>query len=139
MAPSPRSVTTPRSLLRDERIRFLLVGGFNTVFGYAVFVAAVATVGEATHYLVALLVSHVVAVLVAFAGHRWIVFRVRGSVLRDLVRFWSVYGAILGVNVLMLPLLVEVAGVPVLAAQAVFIVLTVVSSWLGHKHFSFRR
>jgi hypothetical protein len=35
--------------------------------------------------------------------------------------------------------LVEIAGVPVLPAQALIVLVTAVISWIGHKHYSFRR
>jgi hypothetical protein len=40
---------------------------------------------------------------------------------------------------LALPFFVEVVGLGVLLAQAVTMVLTVISSWVGHNHFSFSR
>lgn len=128
-----------RRALADERLRFLAVGGFNTVFGFAAFVALEKTLGEVAGYLLVLLVAHVVSTFVAFLGHRYLVFRVRGQFVLDLVRFWSVYVAILALNLVVLPLLVEVLGVPVIPAQALFTVATVLASYLGHKHFSFRR
>ena len=139
MTDSRLSARPARPLLDDERFRFLLVGGWNTVFGYGIFVVLERTLGQATHYLLALLVAHVIATLVAFAGHRWIVFRVKGNILRDLIRFWSVYAGLLVLNVVMLPVLVEIGGVPVLLAQALFIVVTTLTSYVGHKYFSFRR
>jgi putative flippase GtrA len=139
MTDSRLSAGPARPLLDDERFRFLLVGGWNTVFGYGIFVVLERTLGQATHYLLALLVAHVIATLVAFLGHRYITFRVKGSFFKDLVRFWSVYAGLLAVNAIMLPLLVEVGGVPVLLAQALFIVVTTLTSYAGHKYFSFRR
>jgi putative flippase GtrA len=126
-------------LLASPRVRFLLVGGFNTVFGYALFVALQETLGETLHYLGVLLVAHVISTLVAFAGYRYIVFRVRGNVLVDLLRFWSLYAAVLAVNAVALPALVELGGVPVILAQGVFLVLTIIVSYVGHGRFSFRR
>ena len=128
-----------RRMLADERIRFVAVGGFNTVFGLAAFVVFEQTLGTVAHYLIVLLVAHVVSTFVAFLGHRYLVFRVRGSFLLDLVRFWSVYVVVLALNVAALPLLVEVLGLPVIPAQTLFTIATVLGSYLGHKHFSFRR
>jgi putative flippase GtrA len=139
MTDSRLSAGLARSLLADERVRFLLVGGWNTVFGYAMFVLMERTLGQATHYLVALLAAHVISTLVAFAGHRWLVFRVEGNLLVDLLRFWSLYAGLLVVNIVFLPVLVELGGVPVLLAQALFIVVITITSYLGHKNFSFRR
>ena len=39
----------------------------------------------------------------------------------------------------LLPLLVEIAGLPVLVSQFLIVGITSLMSWFGHKHFSFRR
>jgi putative flippase GtrA len=136
------TVASARTALRldSEKLRFVLVGAWNTLFGYGLFAALERTLGQETHYLVALVVAHVIATLTAFFLHRHWTFKVQGgSLLGDLVRFWSVYAGLLAVNAVMLPLLVEVVGIHVLIAQALFVVVTVVSSYFGHKYFSFRR
>jgi putative flippase GtrA len=68
-----------------------------------------------------------------------VVFRVRGHLLKDLWRFETVYLTALGVNFVLLPLLVQLGHLPVLLAQALIMVVTSVMSWVGHKHYSFRR
>lgn len=123
----------------DQRARFILVGVLNTGFGYGVFALLVLTAGGWLHYLLILLVAHVVGVLEAFVLHRRLTFRVHGRVLGDLVRFWSVYLVALAANMVLLPLLVEVGGVPVLLAQAVVLLLTALGSYVAHRSFSFRR
>jgi putative flippase GtrA len=131
--------TPVRRLLESERVRFLIVGGLNTAVGYALFVALQLAAGDELGYLGVLLISHVISVLFAFVMHRRIVFRVQGNVLVDLVRFWSVYATTIAVNAAALPLLVEVAGLPVIAAQTVFLVVSVAATYVAHKRFSFRR
>lgn len=139
--PSPNPFHKCRGvvLLHSDRVRYLAVGSFNTVFGWAVFTALQATLGRVAHYLVVLLVAHVVSVLVAFVGYRVLVFKVQGQVLRDLIRFWSVYLSVLVSNLVALPLLVELVGLPVVVAQGMFTVVTVAVSYVAHSRFSFRR
>jgi putative flippase GtrA len=135
-----------RALLRDERVAFLLVGGFNTAFAFLLFAVLAATAGRALDRaglpvlgsLVPLAGSYAVAVLVAFALYRRLVFRVRGHVLRDLARFVSVYAVSITLNAVSLPLLVAL-GVPRLVAQALIVVVITVISYVGHRWFSFRR
>lgn len=52
-------------------------------------------------------VSRVLGALFAFVMHRRFVFRVRSHVLRELLRFESVYLTALGINAVALPVLVE--------------------------------
>lgn len=130
-------------VVRDQRVAFLAVGAVNTVVGYLFFAAFLLAVGQLWgqpwSYLAALACAHVVSVLVAFVLYRFVVFRVRGHVLADLWRFETVYLLALAVNFALLPLLVEVANLPVLLAQGLIVFVTAVMSFVGHKHYSFRR
>ena len=125
-------------IVRDQRVAFLMVGGINTVVGFLCFAGFLALFGQ-RRYLLALVCAHVVAVLIAFVLYRFVVFRVRGHVLADLWRFETVYLSALAVNFVLLPVLVEFAHLPALLAQALIVLVTSVMSWLGHKHYSFRR
>jgi putative flippase GtrA len=128
-------------MLDDERVRFLLVGGTNTVVGYGLFALLELTIGQRVGYLVSLYLSYAIAVAVAFVLHRRFTFRVTGSgnVLLDFVRFASVYVVTLAINTVALPLLVELGGLVPLVAQAIVVVVTTAVSYFGHKFFSFRR
>lgn len=122
-----------------QGLGYLLVGAWNTLFGYGLFAGLQLWLGDRVHYLAILVVATVAAILNAFAGYRRFVFRVEGSVLRDLARFSVVYLGAFAVNLALLPLLVELAGLPVLVAQAMVVAGTVVASFFAHRHFSFRR
>jgi putative flippase GtrA len=126
-------------VVRDQRVAFLVVGAINTVVGYLCFAAFLFTVGQRWGYLAALTCAHVVSVLFAFVLYRFVVFRVLGHLLADLWRFETVYLSALAVNFVLLPLLVEIAHLPVLLAQALIVFVTSVMSWVGHKNYSFRR
>ena len=138
----PRGMSGPPGWLlkaiRDQRVAFLTVGAVNTVVGFLCFAGFLVVLGQ-QRYLAALVCAHVVSVLIAFVLYRFVVFRVRGHVLADLWRFETVYLSALAVNFVLLPALVEIAHLPVLLAQALIVLVTSVMSWVGHKHYSFRR
>jgi len=132
--------------VKDQRIAFLMVGGFNTAFGFGAFVAADflvgrpldPVIGEAAASLVTLVIAHIVGVLMAFVLYRRFVFKVVGHVWRDLARFESVYLLSLGINAVVLPILVTL-GAPRIPAQLAITIATAVISYVAHKYFSFRR
>ena len=142
VVPRPRTLGgLVRWLISDERVRFLIVGAFNTFFGYGLFVAFELLVGKHTSYFISLYGSFIIAATVAFLLHRHFTYRVTGTgnILIDFLRFQGVNFVALGVNTLVLPLLVEVAGINVLVAQALIVIITTLVSYFGHKFFSFRR
>ena len=139
MRPARDVLRLARGALADERMRFLLVGGFNTALAYALFLGVELLSGG--RYLLSLGVSYLIATLVAFVLHRRLTFGVvgRDRIVADFLRFESVYVVMLAVNAGMLALLVTVAGWPSWSAQALSIVVTTILSYVGHRFFSFRR
>jgi putative flippase GtrA len=144
--PEPAAPGPLIRLVHDQRLAFLVVGAINTAVGFAIFIACMDNVGPLVDHrfgqvagsLVIVGITHVLSVLSAFVMHRRFVFRVRGHVLRDLARFWSVYLTAGGINLVALPMLVEL-GLHRLPAQAVIVASTTLLSYFGHRHFSFRR
>lgn len=118
-------------------MRFLVVGAWNTGFGYALFAALYLAFGDHVHYLGIAAFTMVIAVLQAFVLYRVWVFRTRGPWLAELRRFVAVYAGAFCLNLVLLPLLVDVASIPVLLAQCIALVTVVAFSFFGHREFSF--
>ena len=123
---------------RREQVLYLVVGGWNTVFGYGAWALMQYLLGGYLHYLVVVLMAWPIAVLNAYLGYRYIVFRSRGPVLRELPRFSLVYLASLVVNLALLPVALRVLPFNIYVVQALLTVVVVVCSYLGHKYYSFR-
>lgn len=128
-------------LLDDERVRFVVVGTFNTGFGFALFVAFEWMLTGRWSYLASLCGSYFIATISAFVLHRHFTYRKTGTgrVMVDLLRFQGVYAVALAVNATALPLLVELFHLHPIAAQAIVVSVTTLISYFGHKFFSFRR
>lgn len=83
--------------LNNKLIRFLLVGGLNTVFGYCIF-AFFIYIGA--HYSLAVLLTTILGVLFNFRTTGMLVFN--NSDKRLFLKFIGVYGSLYFINVLML-------------------------------------
>jgi putative flippase GtrA len=135
-----------RELPSGQLFRYLVVGGWNTAFGYGVYAALTwALTGRVPHaYMAAAVLANVVAITVAFVGYKLFVFRTRGNWLREYLRCYLVYGATALLGLALLPVLVHVVGRFTTAdaapyvAQAFVIPITVLASFTGHRRFSFR-
>jgi putative flippase GtrA len=123
----------------EQGIRYLLVGVFNTIFGYGLFALLEITAGHVIPYMVVLLVAQVVSTFVAYVLYRYLVFRVEGHFWRDLMRFSLVYAGAFAVNLILLPVMVSGLGWDVLLSQALIVGGTVIASFFAHRNFSFRR
>lgn len=125
-------------LFRDRRIRFLLVGGFNTAAGYLVFVSLYLAFGPMIHYLLVAVLAHFVSVVVSFFTHRIFVFHHTGAALPAFFRFNISAALSMIFGILGMVWCVEVWKLTPVVAQAIVTLCSVVISFLLHRSFSFR-
>ena len=129
-------------------VRYIVVGGFNTAFGYGLFALLTWSFRGlgSYNYMYAAVLANVIAISVAFLGYKWFVFRTRGNYLIEWIRCFGVYGtsALIGLACLpiLVPILRHVLRRPEQApyiAGAILMIVTVLFSFFGHKNFSFRQ
>ena len=126
-------------LRHKEKINYLLVGGWNTVFGYFVFVGLYYWLHNLVHYLLLLVISNILSITNAYIGYKIFVFKTKGNYLKEYLRFYLVYGAAIMLNFILLPITVELLRISPPIAQLLVMWFTIVVSYFGHKYFSFRR
>ncbi|MBT1635498.1 MULTISPECIES: GtrA family protein [Clavibacter] len=140
---APREETPPPGILlrliKDERIAFLLVGGFNTVIGTAWFALFFLLWGHAIPYPVVLVIAWAVQLPISFTLHRKLVFKVSGNLVPDFTRYTVVNLVPLFANMVLLPLVVETTPLQPIVAQILVTIVITVATYTGHKFFSFRR
>jgi putative flippase GtrA len=134
-------------LNHETKVRFILVGIWNTIFSYLVFVALdylfnLFLSPRYVAYMSAAVLSSVLAIINAYIFHKHITFQsmVRGKgILIEFARFFSTYlfSTILGL--ILLPVSVEVLGIEPRIAAALLIPITTIISYIGHSRFSFRQ
>jgi putative flippase GtrA len=127
--------------------RYLIVGVWNTLFGYSVYalLTALLTPRLRFAYLYASVFSNLIAITVAYFGYKFFVFKTKGNYLVEWFRCILVYGSGMLPGLVLLPLVVEglhygfhlERSAPYLAG-ALLMCVGVIYSFFGHKHFSFR-
>jgi putative flippase GtrA len=123
----------------SEKTRFLIVGAWNTVFGYLVFIAAYFLLHRWLHYLVIMLIAHFISVCNAFVGYKFLVFRGDANLPLEFLRFNVSYLGPILFGLVAMPVMVEILHLHPVIAQGVIIVVTAVLSYLLHKKVSFRQ
>jgi putative flippase GtrA len=146
VTPARRDIA--KHIASAQLFRYLLVGGWNTLFGYTCFFFMnrwLSGVMPAYSYIAASLISNLISITVAFLGYKWFVFETKGNYLREWLRSLMVYsGTILFSVVALIPLVGLIRHTTSYQRQAPYIagalvaIFTVISSFFGHKHFSFR-
>ena len=121
----------------NQKLRFLLVGGFNTVFAYMVFALLFAIVG--LPYLLALIVQYFITINVSVLTMRYYVFESKGDFWSEFCKAWSVYIFMFVFNTFALSFFVEICKIEELYAQALYLIISTIFTYLLHKYFSFMR
>jgi putative flippase GtrA len=133
-------------------VRYLLVGAWNTLFGYGCFfvIAWLFLKFMPLHPSLAASLASVVAafvnITVSFIGYKFFVFKTKNNFLREFARSFLVYLPTLVVNAIAIAPLTSILRrvFPHHALQAPYVAgalligFTVVISFFGHKHISFR-
>ena len=122
---------------RREQLLYLVVGGWNTLFGYAIWALFEYLLSAHLHYLAILVISWPFAVLNAYFCYRHFVFHSKDRILRELPRFSLVYVVTLATGLLALPLLLRTLPFNIYVIQAGYTAVVVVLSYLAHRFFSF--
>ncbi len=132
------SFAAPRRLWQNSRkLRFLIIGGWNTLFGYLSFYVLYLLAADRLHYLIIAVIAHFVAATQSYAMQRRLVFRSGAPIRAEFLRFnASLIGTLL-FGLLAMYLLVEAAALSPLIAQAIVILASVILSYVLHSRVSF--
>ena len=126
---------------KGRPVRFLIVGAWNTLFGYLAFAAAYGlTRVLEIHYLFANVPAHFLAVGNAYLCHRTFTFGAGDAgAATSFFRFATVHWISLAVNLALLPLLVEGFDISPLVGAAILVVGSAFVSYFVHGRWSFAR
>ncbi len=127
--------------------RYLLVGIWNTAFGYGTFALFTMLLQRISPhgYIAASVLSSLLNITVAFFGYKWFVFKTKGNYLREWARCVAVYSGAIVITAALLPLVVlllhrttTLTNSAPYVAGALLIGITTIYSFIGHRKFSFR-
>jgi len=120
-------------------LRYLVVGGLNTAFGYGVSVGLYYTLSHHLHIIVIGVLANVICITEAFIIYKLFVFKSRENWLHEYMRCYVVYGGSALIGIFGLWLLVNIMGIPFWLAQAGLMIVSVLISFAGHNRFTFKK
>lgn len=134
------------ALPNGQVLRYLVVGGWNTLFGYGCYalLTYLLTGTVPCAYMVAGILSTAVNITVSYLSYKTFVFKTKGNFVREYLRCYVVYGTTILLNLALLPVLVVTLDllirpqvyVPYIAG-AILIGSNVGFSFLGHRRYTF--
>lgn len=129
-----RTTRMPRNKSLRQFIKFALIGVLNTIVGYGIYYALLFA---GIHYIIALLLSFVAGAYLGFILNKTWVFCSTKSSRKELPRYLIVYISSLLINLILLPIFVEIFHFDPKLAQLFFLLILSVYSFIGLKYWSF--
>ena len=129
----------PEIWRQRQKLRFLTIGAWNTLFGYAVFVLLYYFLGNEENYVWIALIAHFISVINAFICHKHLVFQSQQSWPLEFLRFNLSYIFSLILGILLLTGAVEILHWHPVVAQGILLIFSTIISYLLHQNFSFRK
>jgi len=133
-----------------EKLRFLLVGGFNTVVAYSLLAFLDWFFGNINHHFawdfsnlevanLALVIQYIITINLSFITMRYYVFRSHGNIMQEWLKSWSVYIFIYLINAPIMTFLMAIFNLAAWQAQAIYLIFSTIVTFILHKYYSFRK
>lgn len=124
--------------LHQVKVRYLLTGFVNTIFGLGVFPLLYFVVeAKQIHYIAILIMSQSICILFAYLTNKFIVFKTSGDYMMEFLKFGMFHFIYFLLNLAILPILVEVFYFTPVIAQTLFSIVIIISSYFWHSQITF--
>ena len=127
---------------RDEvhRVaRYLIIGGWNTLFGLGLYTLLYETFKGQVNYLLLTIPCNILAITNAFLCYKIFVFKTKGKWWSEYFRCYLVYGSSTLIGMGLMFVLVSGFNIYPVIAQFLTVAITIVASYIGHREFSFAK
>lgn len=122
-----------------KKFRFLVAGMVNTSVGlvtYPLLYLILEPMGMG--YISVLLIAQVICITFSFWTNKYYVFKSKGDLRSEYVKFFSFHGIFFLINLIALPVLVELIHLNPMIAQTIFSIFIIVTSYFWHNAVTFK-
>lgn len=124
---------------RGLEIRFLFIGGINTIIGILFFPCIYYLLPFMhNHYLILMILSQFFCITFSYLTNKCFVFRTKEKNFVEYLRFTLFYNIVFAVNLLILPFLVSRYHFNPAKIQLLINIFIAITSYFWHKHISFQ-
>lgn len=124
-------------MLCSGKVRYLIAGGWNTVFGYSVGVALFLLLTGKFHTAAIAFIANCMGIIMSFLTYKLFVFKTKGNWIREFLKACIVYSNMALISVVLIWFFVDVMHLNIWISQAFALLLTISISYFGHKKFTF--
>lgn len=120
-----------------DKIRFLLVGGFNAAFSYVIFAIAIYLIGS-EHYQICVALQWIISSVFSFVNQKIFVFCTKGHWIKEYLKCCTTWAVSYACNALILEIIVRYISKNVYLSQLVSIFLASIVTYVLFKYFAFK-
>ena len=124
-----------KKIFSYQGIRFLFVGGLNTIVGYGVYALLLYL---NVNYLVANTISTIIGIAHSYLWNRFFTFKSKNKALKEITKFVAVYTISYVIGMCTLYIFKDKLSISPYIAGLINLVITTLISYFGHKYISFR-
>lgn len=121
----------------SDKIRFLLVGGFNAAFSYVIFAIALYLIGH-EHYQICVALQWIISSVFSFVNQKIFVFCTKGHWVKEYLKCCTTWAVSYFCNAIILELIIRYISKNVYLSQLVSIFLASIITYFLFKYFAFR-
>lgn len=123
----------------QKKFRFLLAGIVNTAVGLAAYpILYLVLHPNGLGYVEILIIAQVICITFSFVSNKYFVFKSKGDLKKEYIKFFSFHGLYFLINLMALPALVEWLNLNPMIAQTIFSILIIVTSYFWHNSVTFK-
>lgn len=127
------------SFIGSQKIRYILAGGWNTIFGYMLGVIAYLWLNNHMHIIFISIVTNIIAITMAFLTYKLFVFKTSGKWLMEYLKIYLVYGGTALIGTILLWGFVDYFRINIWISQGLVLGLLFIVSYVLNKKFTFKR
>ena len=143
----PISSFTALKTRHQIKVRFVLVGIWNGIFGYGIFclfdtLFVRLFLTRSIAYMCAIVLAQILAVINAYICHKYITFKseIKGkAIIAEFFRFSTTYVVTFCLSLILLPAFVEIGHISPKISGAIVMLTCAAISYLGHSRISFKQ
>lgn len=120
-----------------DKLRFLLVGGYNAAFSYVIFAIALFLLGQ-EHYQLCVALQWIISSVFSFVNQKVFVFCTKGHWIKEYLKCCTTWLVSYFLNAVILELIVKYVSKNVYIDQLVSIFIVSVVTYVLFKYFAFK-
>jgi putative flippase GtrA len=125
------------NLFSNQKFKYLLIGFYNTIFGYLIFVLFFYYFAEIVNHSLLLGICHLIGATNNFFSYKTFVFKIRDSNLKNYIRFNLVYLFIYIINLVIFLTLTKILNWNIYLSQGLIVILIAILGYILNKNYSF--